>query len=96
MSESSKREVVLPAIVDLDALDSIRDHMIDAIEHGPVSVDGESVERVATNGLLMLLCAAETAQRNKHDFAITNISVPMQSAIERLGLAPNFALLNRG
>lgn len=96
MSENSIREVALPAIVDLDALDSIRDLMIDAVETGPVCVDGAAVERVATNGLLMLLCASKTAQRNKHDFAVTNLSEPMQSAIQRLGLSSAFATLDRG
>jgi len=96
MSENSLQEVALPPIVDLDTLDSIRDRMIDAIEHGPVRVDGASVERVATNGLLMLLCAAQTAQQNKHDFAVVNLSEPMQSAVQRLGLAANFSSLNKG
>ncbi len=36
--------------------------MIDAVELGPVAVDGSRVERVATNALLMLVSAAETAQ----------------------------------
>lgn len=96
MSESSVQEVALPAVVDLDTLDSVRDRMIEAVEHGAVAVRCSDVERVATNGLLMLLCAAETAQRENNDFTITNLSEPMKSAIERLGLASKFSPLDRG
>ncbi len=88
--------VVLPAIADLDSLDAFRDKLIDVIESGDATVDGSAVERVATNALLMLLSAAETSQRNKNKFMVVNTSEPMQSAIERLGLMPQFEPLMKG
>lgn len=88
--------VALPAIADLDSLDAFRDKLLDVIESGDAAVDGGAVERVATNALLMLLSAAETAQRNKSKFVVVNASEPMQSAIERLGLMPQFEPLMKG
>ena len=68
MAKDSGKIVALPAIVDLDALDLIRDELIDAVESGPVRVDGKAVERVSTNALFMLMSAAETARRNNFGF----------------------------
>ena len=96
MAGDAEQTVVLPAIVDLDSLDTFRDGMIDSIEHGDVAVDGSAVERMATNALMMLLSAAATAQRNKNKFAVVKPSEPMQSAVQRLGLTPHFAPLMRG
>jgi anti-anti-sigma regulatory factor len=62
--------ITLPEVVDLDALDSIRDQLIDAIELGSVSVDASAVQRVSTNGLLMLVSAAESARRNHNEFSV--------------------------
>ena len=87
---------MLPAIVDLDALDIVRDGLIEAVELGGVSVDGSRVERVATNALLMLISASETAKRNEFGFTITGASAPMQAAIERLGLSGRFSGLMKG
>ena len=88
--------VALPAIADLDSLDAFRDKLMDVIESGDTDVDGSAVERVATNALLMLLSAAEMAQRNKSEFKVVNTSEPMRSAIERLGLMPRFEPLMKG
>ena len=97
MAETAdSRIVVLPAIVDLDALDIVRDRMIEAVELGAVTVDASRVERVATNALFMLVSAAETAKRNSFGFAITGASAPMQAAIERLGLGGPFTGLMKG
>jgi chemotaxis protein CheX len=93
---SDSRSVALPAIVDLDALDIVRDGLIEAVELGGVAVDASRVERVATNALLMLISAAETAKRNEYGFSITGASAPMQAAIERLGLSSRFSGLMRG
>ena len=90
------RIVALPAVVDLDALDNVRDGLIDAVELGAVAVDASRVERVATNALFMLVSAAETAKRNSFPFEITGASAPMQAAIARLGLQGVFAGLMRG
>jgi anti-anti-sigma regulatory factor len=97
MVESEQpRTVALPAVVDLDALDAVRDGLADALETGPVRVDGRAVERVSTNALLMLISAAESARRNSFGFSISGASVPMLAAIDRLGLAPSFAGLMKG
>lgn len=96
MAEQATQAVELPAIVDLDSLDTFRDRLIDAIDRGATSVDGSKVERVATNALMMILSAAESARRNKSDFSVVAPSEPMQSAIQRLGLTPHFAPLMKG
>lgn len=97
MAESTdKQTVALPAVVDLDTLDTVRDELIDAIETGPVAVDGARVERVSTNALLMLISAAETARRNGFTLKIQGPSAQMLVAIDRLGLSPDFAGLMKG
>jgi len=96
MSDATAQSLVLPAIVDLDAIDLVRDQLIEAIEHGPVEVDAASVERVATNALLMLMSAAESAKRYDFSFHVLNLSDPMTAAIARLGLSESFAPLLKG
>jgi anti-anti-sigma regulatory factor len=97
MAESAAGKVVaLPAIVDLDALDVVRDGLIDAVELGPVEIDASRVERMATNALFMLISAAETARRNHFDFAIKGPSASMLAAIDRLGLGGSFTGLMKG
>lgn len=96
MAELGIRTVALPTIVDLDALDIVRDQLIDAVESGPVSISGGNVERVSTNALLMLISAAETARRNNFTFEMTETSAPMLAAIDRLGLGESFASIAKG
>lgn len=96
MSDGRSKAIALPAIVDLDALDQVRDVLLDAVESGPVTVNGAAVERVSTNALLMLVSAAETARRNSYPFAVSDASAPMLQAIERLGFAPGFAGIMKG
>jgi hypothetical protein len=96
MSDGRSKAVALPAIVDLDALDQVRDRLLDAVETGPVTVSGAAVERVCTNALLMLISAAETARRNSFPLTIDAASEPMLAAIERLGLKPSFAGIMKG
>lgn len=97
MADTADAKVVaLPAVVDLDALDTVRDGLIDAVELAAVTVDAARVERVATNALLMLISAAETARRNGFGFEITRASAPMRVAIDRLGLGGTFAALMKG
>jgi len=93
---TAARIVALPAIVDLDALDIVRDGLIDVVEVGPVEIDASKVERVASNALFMLISAAETARRNNFPFAISGTSSPMRAAIDRLGLAASFSGLMKG
>jgi anti-anti-sigma regulatory factor len=96
MAQSRSKTIALPAIVDLDALDPIRDVLIDAVEAGPVTVKGDAVERVATNALFMLMSAAETARRNNVAFAVSEPSEPFRLAVERLGLGGRFAAMMEG
>jgi anti-anti-sigma regulatory factor len=97
MAESAnQRTVALPAVVDLDTLDAVRDGLVDVIETGPVAVDGSRVERVSTNALIMLLSAGETARRNGFGLQLQGPSAQMLVAIDRLGLGPGFAGLMKG
>jgi anti-anti-sigma regulatory factor len=96
MAKAGKKTVALPAIVDLDSLDGIRDGLIDAIEEGPVTISAAGVERISTNALFMLISAAETARKNNFDFAIDKPSAAMTGAIERLGLGTSFMGMMRG
>lgn len=96
MTQLRGRTVALPAIVDLDALDLVRDTLIEAVEAGPVTVVGGDVERVSTNALLMLISAAETARRNNFAFEVAEASAPMLAAIDRLGLSDSFTGIARG
>ena len=96
MAEPLSKSVALPTIVDLDALDSIRDELLDAIDSGPVVVKGSAVQRVATNALFMLLAAAETARRNDNTFKVTGASEAFRSAVTRLGLGHQFAPILEG
>ncbi|WDR01496.1 STAS domain-containing protein [Devosia algicola] len=90
MNSIAARSIALPAILDLDALDSVRDKLLDAIEIGPVIIDAGGVERVATNALFMLLSAAESAKRNNVGLGVINPSRVLNTAIERLGLGDQF------
>ena len=97
MAETTDSKIVaLPAIVDLDALDFVRDGLIEAVELGSVTVDASQVERVSTNALFMLISAGETAKRNSMGFAISGASAPIKAAIDRLGLEVAFTGLMKG
>ena len=96
MSNTAENSIALPAVIDLDSLDGIRDGLLDAIETGPVTIAGGAVERVSTNALFMLISAAETARRNHFEFAIEQPSAALTGAIERLGLGAQFSGMMRG
>jgi anti-anti-sigma regulatory factor len=96
MAETDSKIVDLPAVVDLDALDGVRDRLLEAIDAGPVTVSAAAVERVSTNALFMLLSAAETARRSNQTFTLGSVSASLAAAIERLGLTPHFAAMTKG
>lgn len=96
MADARSKSIALPAIVDLDALDPIRDQLVDAVDSGAVVVKGDAVERVATNTLFLLLAAAETARRNNHAFSVAGASEAFRSAVTRLGLSQQFAPIMEG
>ena len=96
MPKSQPQTVALPRVVDLDALDDIRETLLEALHSGPVEVAAGAVERVSTNALFMLLSAAETARRAQVEFSISGASDVMAASIEKLGLAPSFASVLKG
>jgi len=96
MAKTQVQSVALPRIVDLDALDDIRETLLDALHSGPVDVSADAVERVSTNALFMLLSAAETARQAKFSFTISRASDTMAASIEKLGLTPAFAPVLKG
>jgi len=96
VAETDNKIVDLPTFLDLDALDGVRDRLLEVIETGPARINGAAVERVATNALLMLLSAAETARKAGFGFEIAGPSAAMTGAIDRLGLSPRFAPMIRG
>lgn len=96
MAQTRSRTIALPAIVDLDALDPIRDELVDAIDSGTVTIRAAAVDRVATNALFMLLSAAETARRNTYAFTVSEPSEAFLAAISRLGLGSQFAGILEG
>jgi anti-anti-sigma regulatory factor len=91
MAKQSQQTVALPEVIDLDAIDGIRDLLSDALEDGSVTVQASAVERVSTNALLLLVSAAETARRHQFEFKIEAPSAAMSAAIERLGLEAQFS-----
>lgn len=95
MASQSARRLDLPAVIDLDAIDGVRDGLIDALEEGPVTVVASAVERVSTNALFLLVSAAETARRNNFEFAIERPSAALSAAVERLGLTAQFSGMMR-
>jgi anti-anti-sigma regulatory factor len=95
MAAQGERPVALPAVVDLDALEDVRDVLL-AAAGGHVVVTGDAVERISTNALLLLASAAETARRNESSFEIATASPAMLAAIERLGLTSAFSAMLRG
>lgn len=96
MAKSPQNLVALPEVLDLDALDGVRDSLMAAFDRGAVSVSASAVERVSTNALLMLLSAGETARRNNTAFTIKGATAPITAAIDRLGFGERFAGLMKG
>jgi anti-anti-sigma regulatory factor len=86
----------LPAVIDLDGLEPVRESLSAALESGSVRVSGAAVERVATNGLFLLMSAAETARRGGVSFLIEAPSAALIVAIDRLGLGERFAGFMKG
>lgn len=95
MARTASKRIALPAVVDLDSLDGIRDGLIDALDVGAVTVDAGAVERLATNALFMLMSAAETAKQHNFAFSIEAPSGAMLAAVDRLGLDGHFQGLIR-
>ena len=96
MANTATISIALPAVIDLDTLDEVRDRLLQAMDAEAVTIGAAAVERVATNGLLMLLSAAETARQNRLGFSIDAPSAAMAAAIEWLGFKAHFEPIVRG
>lgn len=96
MATAKTKTVALPAIIDLDALDAVRDTLAEAIDQGATAISGAAVERISTNALFLLMSAAESARRNSSEFSVIDLSPTMVAAIDRLGLGEQFAGLAKG
>jgi anti-anti-sigma regulatory factor len=96
MTDEAAQNFELPAIVDLDALEDVREQLLEALNHGPVQMDGSKVERIVTNALIMLLSGAETARRCEFPLTLNAASDAMTSAIARLGMQEQFAPMMEG
>lgn len=91
MTQTAQEILPLPSVLDLDAIDSVRDWLLQAVEAGNVELDASGVERVATNALLMLRSAADTAKKNGFTLQIPKSSAALDAAIERLGMGEIFS-----
>ncbi len=95
MSAKEIQSFDLPGVLDVDAMDSLRDSLNSALEIGDVRINGAEVNRVVTNALLMLASAKKTADKNQIAFSVANPSPALLEAAQRLGmneiLGPVFA-----
>ncbi|MCB9992178.1 MAG: STAS domain-containing protein [Hyphomicrobiaceae bacterium] len=80
----------LPACLDLDAIDTVRDWLLPAIEAGDAVLDAGEVDRAYTNSLVMLLAARADAARRGHFLQIVNPSPAFADAAGHLGLGAHF------
>lgn len=91
MSIPQNQSFPLPANMDLDSVDTIRDWLMSAFENGAVALDGAQVERVYTNCLLMLISASAEAASHGHRMIINTASPALLEAISTLGLMSQFS-----
>lgn len=94
MPASDIQTVTLPGVVDLDAVEDLRETLIEALAVGPVDIAAGAVERICTNGLFLILAAAETACGQGRGIAVSGPSAVFSGAVERLGLEAAFAALS--
>ena len=76
----------LPSVMDVDAMDELREWLGSALEIGDIQLNASEVSRLVTNALLMLLSAKSTADKNKISLQVTNPSAAFSEAIDRLGM----------
>ena len=96
MAQARSKTIALPAIVDLDALDPIRDELVDAIESGPVTVSAALSSMNSALVATRSIAAAETARRNNFAFSVTEPSEAFRLAVSRLGLGGPFTAIMEG
>jgi len=96
MDAQNIQKFELPSVVDVDVMDTLREWLLDAIEHGSIKLDGSKVSRIATNALLLLVSAGKDAKENQFSFQIANPSEALAEAIQRLGMGEIFAGIIEG
>ncbi len=96
MADTQIKQMKLPAVADIGAVDELRDEMVDALNNGDLEVSLEMVERVSTNALFMLLSAAQTAKNHNYKLLLSAPSEHFTNALETLGLDSAFAPLMKG
>lgn len=96
MVEKSSQNYDLPGVVDVDAMDAMREWLLETVEVGNIKMNGSAVSRVVTNALLMLLSAKQQAEQANFTFSIVEPSPALTEAIERLGMSKFFAPIIEG
>ncbi len=86
----------LPSVIDLDSMDNVREWLMSAMDEGDVELNAAPVQRVATNSLLMLVCAGQTAASFGVNFIISEPSEAFTDAVERLGFSEIFSKFRKG
>jgi len=96
MADMQTKQIELPAIADIGAVDELREEMLEALNAGNLEINLAKVERVSTNALFMLLSAAKTASNHNYQLLLSAPSEHFSSALETLGLESAFAPLMKG
>ncbi len=96
MSAGTTQFLDLPSVIDLDSMDNVREWLIHAMDEGDVELNAAPVQRVATNALLMLISASQTAAKFDVKFVISEPSETFTEAVERLGLSETFSNFRKG
>ncbi len=96
MSAQNIQTFDLPSVLDVDAMDELREWLGSALEIGDVQINGNGVTRVVTNALLMFASANKTAEQNSFSFGVHDASVALKEAVERLGMGQIISPLLKG
>jgi len=96
MDVSEIQSFDLPSVFDVDAMDELREWLSSALEIGDIQINGAGVTRLVTNGLLLLVSAKASADKNKIAFSIVEPSPAFGEAVERLGMGEIISPLLQG
>jgi|GEM_PF-5260797 len=93
MLASAASALSLPILLDVAALPDLAGRLDTALDLGDVRLDGAGVERVAANGVLLLLAAGQAAQARSRALVLSQPSPALCEAAQRLGLERHLALI---
>ncbi|HHG90345.1 MAG TPA: hypothetical protein ENJ90_07715 [Devosia sp.] len=96
MAARTAQVLDLPPVIDLDSMDNVREWLMNAMDEGDVELNAAPVQRVATNSLLMLVCASQTAAGFGVGFVVSDQSDAFSEAVERLGFSEIFSNFRKG